>query len=161
MPPRKLEKAVKKRYDLMYQFSKIWNEHGIDALVSPIVPHCAFRHENHIELSLILEYSIIWNVMGFPSGVMPVTTVRKDEQKFTDSYNDAWTKALDQDAKNSEGMPVCVQVVAYSYEDEKALGVMKMLEKEIGYEMDLNPTIDLNFPGKPVPHPVHGYTKHL
>jgi Asp-tRNA(Asn)/Glu-tRNA(Gln) amidotransferase A subunit family amidase len=31
-------------------------------------------------------------------------------------------------------MPVCIQVVAHAYEDEVALGIMKQLEKQIGYK---------------------------
>ena len=161
LPPKKFNQALQMRYDLVYRMGEIWNEHGIDALITPIIPHCAIKNKNYMDLSLIIEYSIIWNVTGFPAGVMPITKVRADEQMFTDDYNDLWTKTLNQDAENSEGMPVCVQVVGYNFEDEKVLGVMKMLEKEIKYDLEKNPKIDLNFPGKPVPDPIHGYTKHL
>lgn len=58
-------------------------------------------------------------------------------------------------------MPVCIQVVGYVHEDEKLLGVMKMLEKEIKYKTETNPKIDLNYLAKPVPDPIHGYTLHL
>ena len=79
MPSHKFEKLLQKRYDLVYKIARIWNEHGIDALITPIIPHCAIKNENHLELGLIIEYSIIWNVTGFPAGVMPVTKVKADE----------------------------------------------------------------------------------
>lgn len=58
-------------------------------------------------------------------------------------------------------MPVCVQVVGFNYEDEKVLGIMKMLEKQIKYKLETNPKIDMDFADKPQPDPIHGYTKHL
>ena len=37
--------------------------------------------------------------------------------------------------KGSEGMPINVQVIGYSFEDEKVLGLMKVLEDKIGYKI--------------------------
>lgn len=75
-------------------------------------------------MGLMLEYIFMWNIVGYPSGSIPITTVNADEQEFKDSYNDGWTKLLNQTANGSEGMPISVQVIAHSYEDEKALAVM-------------------------------------
>ena len=140
---------------------EIWKEHNLEALITPIIPHCATKNINHMETNLSLEYSIIWNVLGFPAGVLPVTKVLPTEQSYTDDWNDAFTKTMNSDAKDSAGMPVCVQVVGFNFEDEKALGVMKMLEKEIKYAKETNPKIDMKFPGKPIPHHYLGYTKYF
>lgn len=123
----------------------------------PIWPHCALKCKNYEALGLLVEYSIIWNITGFPAGVMPITRVREDEQSFTDSYNDAWTKVLDEDCKDSAGMPINLQIVGYLHNDEHVLGIMKMLEKEIGYKMDCDPKIDMSIDKKKL-DPVHGYT---
>ena len=72
----------------------------------PIWPHCAVKCKNYHELGLMVEYSLMWNVTGFPAGVMPITQVKENEQSFTDNYNDAWTKTLDDDCKDSAGMPI-------------------------------------------------------
>ena len=123
----------------------------------PIWPHCAIKCKNNGEMGTMLEYSIMWNITGFPAGVLPITKVQENEQQFTDSYNDAWTKVIDDDCKNSVGMPINLQVVGFLHRDEHVLGIMKMLEQEIGYKIDCDPKIDLTY-GEKLLHPVHGYT---
>lgn len=86
-------------------------------------------------MGLMLDYIFIWNVLHFPAGVMPVTTVRKDEQDYSDHHNDSWTGLLKKTTKHSEGMPINVQMIAHSFEDEKALAVMQSLEKRIQFKM--------------------------
>ena len=68
---------------------------------------------------------------------MPVTKVLPSEETFSDTFNDAWTKALQEDSQGSTGMPVSIQVIGYSFEDEKVLGIMKQLEKKIGYRNEI------------------------
>jgi len=106
----------------------------------------------------MFEYSVIWNVTGFPSGVMPVTRVKENEQTFDDSYKDAWTRVIQEDVQNSVGMPICLQVTGYAFEDENALAVMKVLEKEMKYKMDMNPKIDLDY-GEKIFDKRYGYTR--
>ena len=105
----------------------------------------------------MVEYSIMWNMTGFPAGVLPITKVLKKEQKFKDSYNDAWTRVIDDDCKNSVGMPINLQVVGFLHRDEHVLGIMKVLEKEIGYQLDCNPQIDMTL-GQKLLDPELGYT---
>jgi len=73
------EVFLKYRYEFVYEVAKIWKESGIQALVSPIWPHCGLKHKNSGDMGTMFEYSIIWNVTGFPSGVMPITKVRENE----------------------------------------------------------------------------------
>ena len=78
---------------------------------------------------------------GFPAAVFPVCKVEKKEQDFTDSYNDYWTHGFKDDAKNSEGLPICVQLVGYSNEDEKLLGILKQMAAAIPHEVPMPPVI--------------------
>lgn len=123
----------------------------------PIWPHCAVKCKNYEALGLLIEYSILWNVVGFPCGILPITKVQESEQYFSDDYQDAWTAALNDDCKESVGMPINLQVVGYMHRDEQVLGIMKMLEKELGYKIDGNPNIDQDF-DKDKFHPKYGYT---
>ena len=84
------------------------------------------------------EYSFIWNVIGYPSGIMPITNVKADEQTFTDKYSDSWTKLIQSNCADSEGLPVCIQVTSYAFEDEKCLGIMAAIENQIGYKMKIH-----------------------
>jgi len=60
------------------------------------------------KMGVMVGYCSIWNVIGFPAGTMPVTTVQPDEETYNDNYNDSWTKAIQEDLKGSTGMPVSI-----------------------------------------------------
>ena len=79
-------------------------------------------------MGLFGEYQFLWNVLHYPSGVVPVTKVEPHEQEFSDNWNDQWTKLMQRTVKGSEGMPVGVQVIAHAHEDEKALAIMQALD---------------------------------
>jgi len=72
-----------------------------------------------------VEYTFLYNLTGFPAAVFPVTKVQENEQGFSDQFNDSWTKTLNKDAKNSVGMPICLSLGGYAFEDEKVLGILK------------------------------------
>ena len=44
------------------------------------------------------------------------------------------TKVIKKDLKGSAGMPICVQVVGYLWEDEKCLAIMKDIENEVKFK---------------------------
>ena len=52
--------------------------------------------------------TLYWNVLGMPSGVVPVTTVNFEETSYKDNINDSFTHYADQAMRNSVGMPVGV-----------------------------------------------------
>lgn len=59
-------------------------------------------------MSMLLDYTLMWNTLHFPSGVVPVTQVLEGEETYEDNYNDSWTKAIKEDIKGSLGMPLGV-----------------------------------------------------
>jgi Asp-tRNA(Asn)/Glu-tRNA(Gln) amidotransferase A subunit family amidase len=64
---------MRRRYEFVYEMSKKWQAWGIDALVTPVFPHTAFKAANADEMGLMLEYNFIWSLIHFPSGVIPIT----------------------------------------------------------------------------------------
>ena len=88
-------------------------------------------------MGLLLHYNFLWNILHYPCGVVPVTRVREDEQRFEDEHNDHWTKLLNKTARGSAGMPIGLQVVGHSFEDEKVLGVMQAIENKIEYKCEV------------------------
>jgi hypothetical protein len=79
----------------------------------------------------MFEYSGIWNLIGFPCLAFPVTKVHANEQFFKDHFNDKWSENLHQNAKDSKGLPVGLQLISSSNEDEKLLAIMKLIEQEL------------------------------
>ena len=85
------------------------------------------------------DYNFIWNALHYPAGSVPVTEVLPEEEDpslYKDGYEDMWTKAIRKDMVGSAGMPVGVQVIAQSWQDEVVLGVMRALEQGIGYRKE-------------------------
>ena len=76
IPLRTLEVILKARYQFCYDFANKWHKSGITALVSPLWPHAAPKSVDSGDQGLMGDYSFIWNVTGYPSGILPITNVQ-------------------------------------------------------------------------------------
>jgi hypothetical protein len=56
-----------------------WQKLGISALICPIFHIAAFKAENALFCINFLDYSLAWNVLNYPSGVLPITKVLSNE----------------------------------------------------------------------------------
>lgn len=104
-----------------------WNKYGIDALLCPVGPGAAPKHNT----ARYWNYTSQWNLLDYPGLVFPVTTVDKDQ--------DAWNGdeeilgELDQDNRKSwdpdefHGTPVGLQLVGRRFDDEKIVGITEYL----------------------------------
>lgn len=88
------EQLLKRRIEFTQRIAKKWQDHGLTAIISPLWQHCAPKRSDVADLSINVEYSVIWNITGFPAGVMPVTTVQENEQTYKDDFNDKYTRLL-------------------------------------------------------------------
>ncbi|OMJ65302.1 hypothetical protein SteCoe_38535 [Stentor coeruleus] len=108
---------------------KKWEELELDAVICPVVGSVAPPHFKTPEIVHTFMFSSIWNALKFPSGVVPVGVVKKDEAFFEDKFNDPVTWACDRFMKDGCGLPIALQVVSFPYKDEVALSVMKSIEE--------------------------------
>ena len=124
---------LRRRQEFVQEIAQKWQQEGLTAILGPILPHCAYKAStlNEHPLEISTEYSDMWNVTGFPAGILPVTRVMPYEQNFTDHHTDMVTEVLHSDTKGSADMPVCLQLVGYAFDDEKVLGIMKVLEERL------------------------------
>jgi fatty acid amide hydrolase len=111
-----------------------WREKEFDAIITPGAGIPALKHGTSGELSLACCYLWISNMFNLPAGIVPVTRVQKGEDNYGKDdtiFRDhvLYPQAVDA-MKGSEGLPVGIQVLTLPYEDEKCLGVMKLLEKK-------------------------------
>mmetsp|Transcript_27475 Transcript_27475/g.20634 ORF Transcript_27475/g.20634 Transcript_27475/m.20634 type:complete len:115 (+) Transcript_27475:574-918(+) len=107
---------------------------GIDILICPSAPHCAFRISESDDLATQAYYFLIWNLLNYPAGVVPITEVTPEEEVgYDDRFNDIITNKLRQSMQGSAGMPIGLQVVAPKWEDEKCLAAMKILDDAVKY----------------------------
>ena len=108
-------------------------------------------------LSPLAAGTILYNVIDSPAGVVPVTRVDPTEDKLTDDWlngpghgSKLLEKALYHDKgapynpEKMKGLPVAVQVVGKSFQDEKVLEMMKVVDQALG-PRDFGPTVRPKF----------------
>ena len=73
---------------------------------------------------------MLWNVVQFPGGVVPVTRVRDDEAARPGAKG-RWERHAEKVDRASAGLPVGVQVVARPWKDEEVLAAMIAIERVV------------------------------
>ncbi|XP_077132592.1 vitamin D3 hydroxylase-associated protein-like [Ranitomeya variabilis] len=114
------------------EFITQWRAHGLDVLICPILgPALTIGYPG--KLSSAVSYTILYNLVDFPAGVLPVTTVtREDEEalkRYEGHHKDFWDKLLKKAMTDSVGLPVAIQCVALPWQEEQCLRLMKEVEK--------------------------------
>ena len=110
-----------------------WREAGIDAVLCPPHATVALRHRDAGDFSLAGCYSMHYNLVNFPAGVVPVSRVGADEVPRTDA-RDRLEKKAQQVEEGSAGLPLGVQVVARPYAEHVVLRLMKVIEARAAVE---------------------------
>lgn len=70
-----IDKVLRAKVRFAKMFKKRWESLQIDACINPTFYHCAFRHSEQDELSFNADYFMLWNVVHYPAGVVPITLV--------------------------------------------------------------------------------------
>ena len=110
----------------------------LDVLICP--PHAlpALTHGSGDNLTVFsaASYSVLYNVLGMPAGVVAATRVREGEESDRPSSKDPVDQAALRVEHGSAGLPVGVQVVARHWREDVVLAVMGVLEKQFRAESD-------------------------
>ncbi|OAG35292.1 phosphoribosylamine-glycine ligase [Fonsecaea monophora] len=130
------------RGQIAYEYATLWQEYGMDAILTPAVAHPAPPHGKYISNS----YATIYNMLDYTTGSIPVTTVSRDDSperewldqtpyprvepvRFPYDLGDNEMKELFTSAEVFENAPVGVQIVCQRLREEKCIGVMKEIER--------------------------------
>ncbi|RMG64016.1 MAG: amidase [Chloroflexi bacterium] len=100
----------------------------LDGVLSPACFSPAWPHGASRELITGGAYSIVYNLLGYPAGVVPVTRVRPDEAIVRPLSPDVVDIAARRVDIGSAGLPVGVQVAARPWQEHVALAVMKVIQ---------------------------------
>lgn len=114
------------------QFQESLLMQNIEYIISPGFGTPALKHHTSGDLILAAVYTVIYNFMGMPAGTLPVTKITKEEQFYESQHKDMITDLAKECLKDSEGLPVGVQVVAMPWKDEECLALMKYIESIMG-----------------------------
>ncbi|KAJ4379204.1 hypothetical protein N0V86_005248 [Didymella sp. IMI 355093] len=114
------------------EYALHWKKHGIDALLCPVGPGIAPKHNT----AKYWSYTSQWNLLDYPGLVFPVCKVDKDADRW--SGNEQILGELDQenrklwDPEEFHGAPVGLQLVGRRFEDEKIVAILEHITDKIG-----------------------------
>ncbi|KLO17969.1 amidase signature enzyme [Schizopora paradoxa] len=147
-------KSVKEYYKYVAQrdelrrrwYDEVWKRYGLDGIIAPVQASPALPHGATKTLAPLAAGTILYNVIDSPVGVVPVTRVDPAKDGLTDEWSkgpglgskliesDVYRrkKNLAYDPEAMKGLPVGVQVVGKSWEDEKVVAMMKVVDDALG-----------------------------
>jgi fatty acid amide hydrolase len=99
----------------------------IDVILAPATSLPAVTHGATRDLLTAGGYATLYNVLGYPAGVVPVTRVRADEETSRPPSRDLIAKLARQVELGSAGLPVGVQVIARPWQEHVALAAMRAI----------------------------------
>ncbi|XP_064003705.1 vitamin D3 hydroxylase-associated protein-like isoform X2 [Pogoniulus pusillus] len=113
------------------EFITRWKELQLDAVLCPVLGP-AFTTGYPGKLLTAISSTMLYNVLNFPAGVVPVNTVTEADEEELKLYqggcDDPWDHTLKQAVAGAVGLPVAVQCVALPWQEELCLRLMKEVE---------------------------------
>ena len=108
----------------------------LDGIICPGGALPALRHGQFRNLQPSFSYTTLFNLLDWPAGVVPITTVTKDEEGIYDASSnaDSYDRVAQKEMEESKGLPIGVQVACLPYRDEMVLRIMKEVETEICFD---------------------------
>ncbi len=111
-------------------YTRAMDAAGVDLVLSPPVAVPALRHgaSRYLSVANVAAYTLLYNVLGFPAGVVPVTTVKSGEESDRPASLDVVERAALETERGSAGLPVGVQVAARLWREDLVLAAMAAIE---------------------------------
>jgi fatty acid amide hydrolase len=122
---------VIERDDFRTGFMEAFDAGRFDAIVCPPCPLPALTHGSTYYLfAAVNTYSLLFNMTGFPAGVVPATRVRPGEESDRPESRDRVDRTARDVERGSAGLPVGVQVAARQWREDVVLALMAFLEEQ-------------------------------
>jgi fatty acid amide hydrolase len=118
--------AARRRYVL--SFMAALDAGRFDAMLCPVHALPALTHGGFIHLLSAASPSMLTNLLGVPSGAVPVTKVRAGEESDRKVGRDQVDRAALAVEANSAGLPIGVQVAARHWREDIVLRLMRIIE---------------------------------
>uniref|UniRef100_A0A8D0DYT5 Fatty-acid amide hydrolase 1 n=1 Tax=Salvator merianae TaxID=96440 RepID=A0A8D0DYT5_SALMN len=113
------------------EFVGEWRKRELDVILCPALGP-AFNEGYPGKLFAATSYTNLYNVLNLPAGIVPVTTVTQADERelehYKGHYRDPWDKRLKEAVSDAVGLPVAIQCVALSWQEELCLRFMKEVE---------------------------------
>lgn len=126
-PVEELWKLTSRIRNYRFEMLSAFDAERLDVVLCPPFATPALPHGDSRDFVLAGSFSMLWNHVQFPAGVVPVSRVRIEEATRPEPRGRLERHAAKVDAK-SAGLPVGVQVVGRPWEDARVLAVMQAIE---------------------------------
>jgi fatty acid amide hydrolase len=123
----KLISAVRAR---RFAIEAAMDEERLDGLVLPPFATAAVPHTFGAQFAQAASYTMLFNLLHWPAGVVPVTTVREDECDREATMDTVVRRAREID-RQSLGLPVGVQIATRGWKDELCLALLAAVERSV------------------------------
>jgi fatty acid amide hydrolase len=123
----KLISAVRAR---RFAIEAAMDEERLDGLVLPPFATAAVPHTFGAQFAQAASYTMLFNLLHWPAGVVPVTTVREDECDREATMDTVVRRAREID-RQSLGLPVGVQIATRGWKDELCLALLSAVERSV------------------------------
>ncbi|KAL6924167.1 hypothetical protein ACHAPO_011495 [Fusarium lateritium] len=114
---------VKLEYGKAWQ--EVWRDNSLDVVLAPGASSTAVPHDTYGNP----VYTLMWNVLDFPAGIIPFGT----SSKLIDGEVIKATTAFEPDyvPEETDGAPCAIQIVAPRFRDEECLQAMQIIDRDI------------------------------
>jgi fatty acid amide hydrolase len=112
----------------------------LDIVISPACALPALPHGESRNVATAGAYAVIYNLLGYPSGVVPVTRVGAAEQVGRKKSIDRMERAALRAEAGSVGLPIGVQITARPWREHVALAAMLAIESVVRKRTDFPQT---------------------
>ncbi|KAF5010076.1 hypothetical protein FDECE_3742 [Fusarium decemcellulare] len=120
--PQRLSDLDEVRFSYATAWQETWRDNELDIVLAPGATTTAVPHDTYG----VPVYTLMWNVLDYPAGIIPYGTA----SKFEDSQYQKASAPFDPDYDPEawHGAPCAIQVVAPRFRDEECLQAMKIID---------------------------------
>lgn len=121
--------------EMRSKWSNGMSENDFDAVIYPSMPLPAFKHGVSGQMTSSCSYMVLSNLLLWPCGCLPITTIRADEAHYTHLSMEKGliNKLATETMEGSQGLPISISVMTTAYQDEKCLRAMKEIERLVQF----------------------------
>lgn len=120
---------VERAAELRRDYLDALESRRIDALLGHPYPLPALPHGASARLSPVQSGTMAFNFLGWPAGVVSVTTVRPEEEASRPESRDLVERTARACDRGSAGLPVAVQIAARPWREDVVLALLRVIER--------------------------------
>jgi fatty acid amide hydrolase len=135
--PAELRALIDRRDAYVTRFEAAMREARVDVVLCPPNALPALKHGASADLGpASVSYTALYSLLGWPAGVVPVTSVRPGEMDRRPRGIDMMDRAARRTDQDSAGLPLGVQVAARPDREDLILAVMATVEGALSGSVD-------------------------